>query len=202
MAQHSHSDDAQVATDLANVFGTNRTHSGNLNLDRLAAITESVREFAAEYGDSLGPLNMWDLNDDARQLAARGSRTFITRTDSPEDGEVVHVSPKGPNDDGEEVVRVVYPERDSLDSDMNTALYSYETTALNLLRTMDNDGGWYEVRPFETVEETVNCPECGAFVSVTEDVHGLPGAECSRVSCNGFLDDRDLVDSGAVMNVY
>lgn len=46
--------------------------------------------------------------------------------------------------------------------------------------------------------ETPTCPDCGVFMSRDYDGSGLPAASCSRVECDGWMDDRQLIDGGYV----
>lgn len=45
-------------------------------------------------------------------------------------------------------------------------------------------------------DKTPRCPLCGSFMGTGFDGMGLPAASCGRSGCEGFMDDRELVDGG------
>jgi len=59
---------------------------------------------------------------------------------------------------------------------------------------VENDG----TDTIGTWVETPRCPVCGAFMSRDHDGAGLPAASCTRVGCDGWMDDRELIDAGYV----
>jgi hypothetical protein len=195
------------AFDLGTVFENDPSGyvAGNLDPAGVAWATRKVRRFVRRNADEDAALSRtWGtsdgLDDPALLCSSMGEgsgRVFLTGTDDLEQREVVHVYATGPRS-----VQVVYPGRDALDEDGDPAAYHYEQDASTLLRRMNADGGWTEVRPFETVENAVNCPECGSFVRVSEDGQGFPGATCPRHDCHGRLDVDDLLDLNAVESVY
>jgi hypothetical protein len=184
---------------LAPVFETDVSGVANLSLDALAGITRHVRRFIDRHGDNDAYGTLWGARgglDDPHLLGDR-ERVFLTRRDAPKRAEVVHVAPVN-----ETVVRVTFPERAALDSDGDDTLYSYTAPATRLLDRMHADDGWIEVRPFERLQTTVACPECGVFMAVRFDGSGYPVAECSVMDCHGWYDDRELLDAAAVENVF
>lgn len=53
----------------------------------------------------------------------------------------------------------------------------------------DMTGEWTEDCP-------PRCPVCARFMSTGFDGMGHPSAQCSRLDCHGFMDDRELIDGG------
>lgn len=116
--------------------------------------------------------------------------------------------------DTERTLRVRYPERPpQLDADGEQFehhhafidRYSFADMAtyedMNRVSTDgptladETDADEPERLPGEFVE-TPRCPVCARFMSCEFDGAGLPAAQCSRVGCHGWLDDRELIERG------
>lgn len=125
-------------------------------------------------------------------------------------GERVEViADDGPNG---KPLKVRFPERDpQLDADGNErehiqfqSRYSFADAAnFDGYELITEDGPTEDTEDEDAPEdmpgewlETPRCPICSRFMSRDMDGMGHPAAECSRVGCHGYMDDRELIDGG------
>lgn len=156
----------------------------NTDLDAVASNVRSMRR-TERQGHDIGREFPMDAD-----WIGESTRYYLTPG-----GEIVHVTPR---DEGREV-RVLFPERDSLDADGEPAAFAYTTSTDALMDRMDADGGWTVIHHWEPTD-TPRCPVCSQFIRMNRDRHGFPWAGCDRCSVDIGLDE--LLDQDAVVEVY
>lgn len=130
---------------------------------------------------------------------------------TPLGGRVEIISDDGP---GKKVLKVRFPDREpQLDEDGEKreahiqfmSRYSFADAAnFDGYELVTEDGPTEDSEASEDEGEamagewleTPRCPVCSRFMSRDTDGMGLPAAECSRLDCHGFMDDRELIEGG------
>lgn len=119
----------------------------NLNTDRVRQAMEAEQWRTVDALDGYESFEAISLGDG--WLTPGGEVVLVTGLD-------VDASAEGTE------VTVEFLDREAPDG----GAYEYTTSAASLLARMDADGGWDHVQPTLYTSGAVNCPVCGAFMSL------------------------------------